>query len=1236
MRNMSARGCVLTLENGAIPTYVLSLCLGILFSCLPLFSQGNAGRILGSITDQTGGAISGASVTVTDTQRGVSRTLVTDDSGAYVAPNLIPGTYSVSAEAMGFKTSVHSGLTLEVNQELRIDLTLQPGEQTEKITVTGELPLIETTNATLGGTLQNATINELPLNGRNFQNLLSLRPGVLKYPGGAGWTSSTNGVRPHDQMYLVDGVNSNDPWMAQSIMNAVGAAGDAGTILPIDAIQEFRTEENPRAEYGWKPGAVVSIGLKSGTNSMHGTGFAFGRDGGWDALNYFSTTGQNKGIAQPAAPVELEQFGGSFGGPVKKDKIFYFLNFEGQRYYLGNPATHNVPITAGAATAVANDGSLTGQCKQALAAGKLTALSAQLAGLSTSCTPLANYPGLFPANSTGLINSSNTVFTNNAIYSGIGKVDYHVNDKHTLIGSYFISPGDGTFADAPTTEIAEPWLTVQHFRAQVGSAGWTWTPSSNWVNDLRVGYSHYYQTFVTPDHSINPADYTYNGATYNLYTGQTNPLYYGLPQITISGYSMVLGGSWPKTVGPDSVLSIMDHVSILRGNHAFMFGGEILQNQSTNNVTSNTKGPVTFSESAPKDSLTDFFEGSLNAASFTAGNLFRQMSSTNFALFLQDDWRVRPRVTVNLGVRYEVDGVIHEANGLLGNFDPVKGLTQVGAGISSPYNGDHNNFSPRLGIAWDVQGNGKTVVRVGGGIIYEQGSFDEFNAVGNLIGLRTVPTGVPLLTSTGGVENPVTTAGGNISVGPLTFQGAGLAAVSSAWANNSPTNTLYFNEPACGDGKATSLIPGTAVVAQPCSIMGVARNLRVPYVSNWTLDVQRAITNNLSLDVAYVGNHGTKLLGLYDLNQAPVGAGYAAPSTAIPGDTILQACEASPTKTNCTPSSSAIAAARPFATQFPYLSFIEWLSNLDSSNYNGLQTTLTERTSHGLSFVAGYTYSHSLDMCPDNWRCQVPLDKSNLSSLYGNSQFDLRNRFTLSTTYALPGKKSPGQLLQGWSLNSILTLMGRMPWDVSDTTFDFAGNGERQTTQTVGDHWDFFGNPSDFSTTKALLSATNGKGGGAGLPFYAGLNSTATPTSNTSCNARAAAIGPAATAALAVFGCYAVGNSVLIPPAFGTVGTNGRDVFRGPTFNNWDLSITKEWVFRERLKAQFRAETFNILNHPDIGNPGGGPGGGGNTYTSPENSSFGSRPQTPDVINSNPVLGAGGSRAIQLGLKLIF
>jgi hypothetical protein len=236
--------------------------------------------------------------------------LVTDSTGGYVAIGLLPGTYTVRVEAKGFKLFERQNLLLETGKDLDVDVILQPGSSNEVITITAEAPLVDTTTTTLGGTLSNAIINDLPLNGRNYQNLLTLRPGVEVYPGGGPWTQSTNGGRPESVGYLVDGLPNDEAFMGLSITNAAAVIGDAATILPVDAIQEFNTQVNPKAEFGWKTGAVTSVGLKSGTNELHGSAYAYGRSDSFDARNYFNPT------SQPKVPVSLQQFGGTAGGQI--------------------------------------------------------------------------------------------------------------------------------------------------------------------------------------------------------------------------------------------------------------------------------------------------------------------------------------------------------------------------------------------------------------------------------------------------------------------------------------------------------------------------------------------------------------------------------------------------------------------------------------------------------------------------------------------------------------------------------------------------------------------------------------------------------------------------------------------------------------------------------------------------------------------------------------------------------
>lgn len=1200
----------------------------------PLFSQGSAGRISGTITDSTGGTVAGATVTVTDTQRGVTRTLTTDEAGAYLAPSLTPGTYTVKAESKGFKAVERQNVTIEVAQDIRVDLVLQPGEQAQVITVTESLPLVETTNASLGGTITNQTINELPLNGRNYQNLLTLRPGVQIYPGGGAWTQSTNGLRAHDNVYMVEGIDHSDPWLAQSVINAVGFAGDAATILSMDAIQEFKTEQNPRAEFGWKPGSQVNVGLKSGTNKLHGTAFAFGRTDAWDARNYFNTTDQKKeGIA-------MEQFGGTAGGPIIKDRLFWFGDYEGQRYTLDSGWIGAAPITAdGVGDATTN---LVLGCQAALGGTGVTALSAHLAGLNTDCTKASNFPGVFPVNNgtTGLSFPTGLVSTNTSD-SGLGKIDYHINDKNSLSGTFFDGKETGVFADSVT--LMQPyWRSLLKMDSMTGNVNWTYTPTSTMVNEVRWGYARFHEQFLSVDHDVNAFD------GYGINTGVTNPAYFGAPDIFIQtgllNSNFQLGGEWPKTVGPDSVMQFTDHVSLLRGTHSFKFGGDILLNTSQNDVTARAKGDFRF------PNLQGFFQGTMNRARLTVGDATRNMSNQGYALFLQDDWRVRPRLTLNLGVRYEIYTVIRERDNLEGNFDPTLGVVQVGNQIPNPYNGDHNNFSPRVGFAWDMFGDGKTVLRGGGNIMYESLTYDAFMALGNLVGLRTVPTGaINCSGGTAGAGGSCTAPSGNIAVAQFTISGktnpllVGAQGTQTGWANNSATSPIFPSlEVACGDGQTPlsrngALVSPTVIPGQ-CVVPGVNSNLRTPYVESWNLGIQRAIGNNLSLDVSYVGNHGTKMIQWVDINNPGVGAGYTAAA-------LTNCVNSAPAYDQCSgPNANLEDAARPFHSKFPYYNYIEILGNHDSSNYNGLQLTLTGRNYHGLSFVAGYTYSHSLDVASDNWGggSGSGIYADNPSNHYGNSSFDITHRFTLSATYNFPSIKTPGQLLEGWSMNNIVTLQGGQPWWANDITNDISGTGELNSTGVVGEFWNYSGPKSAFTATHGLTPSAANFGVG-GVPFFLpgqpplsdplGPTDPAYAINNAGCVA--AATTPLQMASLTNFGCFAMNGGVLAPPAYGTLGNAGKGLWRGPGFRNWDLSVTKAFRFNERLSAQFRAEFFNVLNHPEFVNAAGGPAHFlNNDPGSGAGMGYGSN--TPDVAATNPVFGSGGPRSIQLGVKVLF
>jgi hypothetical protein len=1174
--------------------------LALTFLSAPAMAQSTAGRVLGSITDPSGASVAGATVVVTDTQRGTSRTLITDSSGAYVAPDLIPGIYKIHVEAKGFKSVERPSVTVEVATDVRADFALQPGNVSEVVTVSGEIPLLNTTSATLGGTLSNEEINDLPLNGRNYENLLQLRPGVMRYPGGGFSTTSTDGLRAEDNAYFVEGLFNSEPFSGQGIINGAGIAGDSATILPLDAIQEFNVQENPPAEYGWKPGAVVNVGLKSGTNKVHGSAFAFGRDGAMDARNYFNAS------PAPKNPRTLEQFGGSLGGAIIKDKAFFFGAYEGQRYDVGNsysvttPSMSSLTLASGAATnctapaLAGNDcgGSIPNAIDDLLANGVPISANSQLISGCTvtgsGITATVSCAGTgFPTNNAQSMNVVQGFPNDVGVDNVIGKVDYNLNSRSTVSGMYFYGNNSGTVEDFP--ELQSKWRSKIHTRAQVVGGNWIWTPNARWVNEARVGYNRLYQPTL-------PGDLNTPASAYGLDTGVSGPNTGGLPRIGFAGaFVPGLGAfKWPKFQGPDSITQFIDHVSYTVGKHAFKFGGELHRDGVSGGAFGNARGSITFlggvaiGAGAGSTALEDFFAGDPFKASVQVGNPTRQIHNWAYGVFLQDDWRLTKNLTINYGLRYEYNSVIKEAHNQLGNFDPnsTAGLIQAGMnGVSGPYNPDHTNFGPRFGFAWDVGGKGSTVVRGGTSLMYETVNWESFLAFNNSFGLTNVPTGA-IISGTGTTN---TTAGGTITAGNLA-----IPPVLPQWDSGVP---LYGNV-------STTTINCDPNGLGPCPIMSVARNLTTPYVWNWTLNIQHAFTPHLSLEVAYVGNRGSNLTGIRDINQETLGA------DAGPGQ-----------------------ATRPYNAQFPFLSNIFQMGNVYRSNYNALQTTLNSRNYHGLSMVLGYTYAHALDDVGANWDFGagygLPQDSTNVGREYANSDFDIRHRLTVSLTYAIPGKKSYGQMLEGWEINSIATLESSQPWGPIDLTTDLTGLGGLPVSppQATPQRWDFFGKPSDFKSSPIPL------------PFFPGSGDPTNPTSNSTCNADAVnvdsgAVGGPTSQSVATWGCYAKGSSVMIPPAYGTFGTMGRNTFPDSGFRNLDFSIAKNWHFGERVRAQFRAEFFNILNHPNFANPYGGQNGYG--QNDPGAPGFGCGCATPDVAAANPVIGSGGSRATQLGLKFTF
>ncbi len=1194
--------------------------LALLLLCQPAFSQGSSGRILGTVTDQSGGVVAGATVSVVDTERGVTRTLTTDEAGEYNAPNLIPGSYIVRVEAAGFKKIERTGVVLEVGKEIRVDLTVQPGEQAQTVTVTESVPLVETSNATLGGTLDNSDIVDMPLNGRNYQNLLALRPGVMIQPGGGPWSQSTNGIRPDESLWMVEGVINANFFDSRPIAGMSSPITDAATILPVDSIQEFNTMENPKAEYGWKPGAVVNVGVKSGTNNIHGSAYGFYRSAAWDGRNYFNPAPLADGSCPLAScdklPTQLKQFGGSVGGPIIKDKLFFFANYEGLRDLLGNALAGSgggVPETVAqstsdpatsivdAITALQNNGA-TQLCSSTINTACISPVSLALAG----CTGTVTTPGSYTCTGTPFIpantrqggaagtsfisNLPNTNVTDN----GVGKIDYHMNDKNTLNGLFIIGDYVGSGEDHPF--VSSAYLDNFLIKTYTASGTWDYTPNSTMVNELRFGYNRLEYAITSNDAKL----------TDPINTGLSIA---GLPNLYISGFNFL--GTWhnrPQTISPNPYYDFQDAFSYLKGKHSFKFGYEYTHIEADSNIPNYGRGRVNFKGGATSiiagsTPLEDFVGGNPTSGTVLVGNNNRMMTWSNNAVFAQDDWHITPKVTINLGMRWAYESPLRAGNNGWANFDPSTptGLIQQGTpGNNSMWKPDYRDFSPRVGFAWDTTGKGDTVVRGGFSIMYStfsavmwmnQNDFQNDNSVT----LAANPTGADIYKN-----------------GSLLFPGAaGGLQVEAATVH--PTNTNWngtlFPPPVgniqCGDGLLGD--------AGPCDVMGVDPNLRTPYVMNYNLGIQHQFGTNFSLEVGYVGNRGERLTGFRDVNQAN-------PATGI----------------------------NPYGVQYPWLGYINVMSNDVHSNYNSLQTTLTKRLSHGLSLIAGYTYAHGLDNGSLNRFGLLPQNSQDVGAEYGNSDFDVRHRLTITATYNIPGVKGYAQMLEGWTINTIVSLQSAQPWTINDTSdnFNVGGNGD------LAYRWNFSGNPANFkSGANSIPYCTGPTNCSVSSAIYDTTTNFTTAQDNTMWNQCLTAdplspsdnMQPKSTVGgnpnSMGLGCYVSGNAVMTPPNTGTFGNMGRNIFRDAGFRNMDFSVFKNFSWRERYNAQFRLEIFNVLNHPIPANPYGA-SNGFNTGNDPSVGSgagaFGGSPSTPDGAAGNPIVGSGAARDVQVGLKITF
>jgi hypothetical protein len=754
---------------------------------------------------------------------------------------------------------------------------------------------------------------------------------------------------------------------------------------------------------------------------------------------------------------------------------------------------------------------------------------------------------------------------------------------------------------------------------------WVWTPNSSWVNEARFGYDRLLQSALAGDcfSSFGAPDYSSLGFVAGV-------PYCGLGTISITGFTSL--GSGLGNVSLPAYFAGEDAVSRTWGSHVFKLGGGVRSTHWDSSRESALRGTIAFSTLS--GFLTGTPSGSSTANSLGVGSALQEVVWKSYWWFLQDDWRINSRVTVNLGLRWDYESPMRDVNNQLGGFDPTtpSGLFQQ-TDSRSLWNSSKKDFGPRLGVAWDLNGKGTTVLRASGGVYYQP-------FITQLISSQeaayAVPTGANLYLA--GTSGAKVAAPGTLQNGTISGTQLGNS-IKANWAVNTPifgtlptTGTI-----SCGDG-ASSITGGVGVVA-PCSLGVVDPALKPAIVGMWNIGIQHAITNDITVEVSYVGNHGEWGTGALDLNQPTPG---------------VKACP--------TPAGSCLSEQqrRPYYNTFPYLGQISSELSRDRSNYNSVQASLKKRISHGLTLNAGYTYGHALAQHSLDGTANPKgvMDSTRPGLDYGSSDYDYRQRFTLAGTYLLPGKKSPLQMLQGWQLNSSLNILTGVPLNAFDSSSDFSGTGESV------DRWNLFGSAKDFEfgqrtvvpcwgVAKAPSSVSGGFAGGtfgtdsSCTQVAPGGTQKATETAaNLVANMPQACITAAASLptnasviaagdknatglqTLSNFGCYVAGDSVMLPPAQGTYGNMSVNLFRGRRLKVWDLSVSKNWNIKEKLTAQFRVEVFNVINIVNLA------GNGGANPLNP--STFGVSPGTPDVVNSAPVFGTGGPRKIQLGAKFIF
>jgi hypothetical protein len=990
------------LTRGAFSALFLALAVLV---ALPATSLGQTfrGGISGTVTDQSGAVVIGAQVTAVETSTNTDYKTVSSSAGEFSFSNLPLGSYTISVTATGFKNLKVDKVPVTAGATYTLPVKLNIASAGETVEVTADTLVLDTITDTQATAIPEEVVQNLPNSGRDFTQMLAQTPGFagLSTGGGAG-VGAVNGTRSNSVNWQIEGTDNNDLWWNIPAVNQGGVSSIAGVILPIDAIENFSFVTAGSTELGRNSGGTANLTLKSGTNAYHGTTYYYNHDEFFQKINPFESS---------KTKTRNQHVGFSFGGPILKDKLFFFTAGEHQGFLIGAETKGTEPTS-----------DYQNEAYQILDAWGVphNTVSSNLLNGSGSFKGLWPAAALASTATTGLAQSNNYSATGNLTghsYNSLVKFDYALNDKNHLAASWFAGEGTQT---APTSSALAPYFENAPIHVENYSLVYNHVFSNSITNQLSAGVSYFNQVFSDADIAFNPVGLGLN-------TGVTDPSLAGSPHLIIgpsaASTGLTAGGSGFDPLGvtaPSGRNDITGHLNEnlawTKGAHEFKFGGEFRQAQVDDFYQTGMRGTLYFDDSQgpwsalaggtpaaacsalatktpnsetqaalPSDInayyLADFLAGCFDPSTSeeVVGDPKRQVFVNTWSLSGGDVWQASKRLSLDAGIRYDYEGPVHSQFPNLSVFDPTKasGLAVVGQDVPNLWNKFYGGFSPRVGFSWQVDNAAKTVLRGGFGFYYDS------------IYMKSI------LQNNGAQNISVFGPGLNPAGDEETAQASGIA------------NTVI--EPGTAIFQTLSdALAGAGVI----KISTFDKNFRPSYTQSIDLNLQHSFTPSVILQVGYVGTKGTHLPGLFDINPAAVGtAGLANPNL-----------------------------TRPYYNQFPNYSVIDELRSNLGSNYNSLQSTLRAQNWHNLSAQLAYTWAHSLDY-ETGLLPYVAQDPTNEAGEYGNSDFDVRNTLTGYLDYHVPTFKGPQRLTKGWEINSGFSFHGGTPYTVVSAN-NPSNNGE--------------------------------------------------------------------------------------------------------------------------------------------------------------------------------------------------